>query len=184
MRLTLSYTAPPPRSQTFLKLATTRLLRVTVPMCSPRPRLPHHAVSGSSRRVSATGCEARVSVKKANFLQRVHKWVHKIFGSLDFCFYLCYEHYSNSAMQIVSTREFRANQKKYFKLAEHEPVFVSRKNARPIVISVADDDDFLSKEELLSIQKGLEDIKNGRTYRMQEGESLTDFLKRTEECIK
>ena len=43
---------------------------------------------------------------------------------------------------------------------------------------------FLSKEELLSIQRGLEDIKNGRTYRMQEGESLTDFLKRTEECIK
>lgn len=87
-------------------------------------------------------------------------------------------------MQIVTTREFRANQKKYFELAEREIVFVSRKNARPIVISVADDDDFLSKEELLSIQKGLEDIKNGRTYRMQEGESLTDFLKRTEECIK
>jgi prevent-host-death family protein len=87
-------------------------------------------------------------------------------------------------MQIVTTREFRANQKKYFELAEREAVFVSRKNARPILISVADDDDFLSKEELLSIQKGLEDIKNGRTYRMQEGESLTDFLKRTEECIK
>ena len=87
-------------------------------------------------------------------------------------------------MQIVTTREFRANQKKYFELGERETVFVSRKNARPILISVADDDDFLSKEELLSIQKGLEDIKNGRTYRMQEGESLTDFLKRTEECIK
>ncbi len=87
-------------------------------------------------------------------------------------------------MQIVTTREFRANQKKYFELSERETVFVSRKNARPIVISVADDDDFLSKEELLSVQKWLEDIKNGRTYRMQEGESLTDFLKRTEECIK
>ncbi len=87
-------------------------------------------------------------------------------------------------MQIVTTREFRANQKKYFDLAESETVFVARKNARPIVISVADDDDFPSKAELLSIQKGIEDIKNGRTYRMQEGESLTDFLKRTEECIK
>lgn len=88
------------------------------------------------------------------------------------------------AMQIINTREFRANQKKYFDLAERETVFVARKNARPIVISVADDDDFLSKAELLSIQKGLEDIKNGRTYKMQEGESLTDFLKRIEECIK
>ena len=82
-------------------------------------------------------------------------------------------------MQIITTREFRANQKKYFDLAESETVFVARKNARPIVISVADDDDYL-----LSIQKGLEDIKNGRTYKMQEGESLTDFLKRTEACMK
>lgn len=87
-------------------------------------------------------------------------------------------------MQIVTTREFRANQKKYFELAERETIFVARKNARPIVISVADDEDYLSKAELLSIQRGLEDIKNGRTYKMQDGESLTDFLKRTEECIK
>ena len=87
-------------------------------------------------------------------------------------------------MQIVTTREFRANQKKYFDLAERETVFVSRKNARPIVISVADDDDFLSEAELLSIQKGLDDIKNGMTYKMQEGESLTDFLKRSEACMK
>ena len=87
-------------------------------------------------------------------------------------------------MQIITTREFRANQKKYFDLAESEIIFVVRKNARPIVISVADDDDYLSKAELLSIQKGLEDIKNGRTYKMLEGESLTEFLKRTEGCMK
>lgn len=87
-------------------------------------------------------------------------------------------------MQIITTREFRANQKKYFDLAERETILVSRKNARPIVISVADDDDFLSKSELLSIERGLEDIKNGKTYQMQESESLTDFLKRVEECTK
>ena len=50
-------------------------------------------------------------------------------------------------MQIVTTKEFRANQKKYFDLAERETVIVSRKNARPIVISVADDEDFISKED-------------------------------------
>lgn len=87
-------------------------------------------------------------------------------------------------MHIVTTREFRANQKKYFDLAESETVFVARKNARPIVISVADDDDYLSKDELLSIQNGMEDIKNGRTYKMKDGESLTDFLKRSEACMK
>ncbi len=87
-------------------------------------------------------------------------------------------------MHIVTTREFRANQKKYFDLAESETIFVARKNARPIVISVANDDDYLSKAELLSIQKGLEDIKNGRIYKMKESDSLTEFLKRTEECMK
>lgn len=87
-------------------------------------------------------------------------------------------------MQIISTREFRANQKKYFDLAESETILVARKNARPIVIRVADDDDFLSKVELQSIQKGVEDIRNGRTYKMQQGESLTDFLKRNEAYMK
>ena len=87
-------------------------------------------------------------------------------------------------MQIVTTKEFMANQKKYFDLAERETVIVSRKNARPIVISVADDEDFISKEELQSIQKGLDDIKNGRTYKKHENESLTEFLKRTETCMK
>ena len=43
-------------------------------------------------------------------------------------------------MQIVTTREFRAHQKRYFDLAEREKVYVTRRNARPIVISVADDD--------------------------------------------
>lgn len=82
-------------------------------------------------------------------------------------------------MQIITSRELRANQKKYFDLAEKEIIFVYRKNARPIVLSVADDD-FLTKTELESIQKGLDDIRNGRTHRMIEGESLTDFIKRTE----
>lgn len=103
---------------------------------------------------------------------------------LNFGFKLLSLSQNIKAMQIVTSREFRANQKKYFDLAERGTVFVFRKNARPIVISVADDDDYLSKGELLSIQKGLNDIKNGRTYKMQDGESLTDFLMRKEACTK
>lgn len=79
-------------------------------------------------------------------------------------------------MQIVTTREFRANQKKYFDLAERETVFVARKNARPIVISVADDDDYPSKAELLSIQKGLEDIKNGRTTKIKDINNIWESI--------
>ena len=79
-------------------------------------------------------------------------------------------------MQIITTREFRANQKKYFDLAESETIFVARKNARPIVISVADDDDYLSKAELLSIQKGLEDIKNGRTTKIKDINNIWESI--------
>ncbi|MDR1408246.1 MAG: prevent-host-death protein [Tannerella sp.] len=66
-------------------------------------------------------------------------------------------------MLIVTTREFRANQKKYFDLAEKETVFVFRKNGKPISIRVANDDDIPSKEELMSIQRGLEDVRLGKT---------------------
>lgn len=66
-------------------------------------------------------------------------------------------------MQIVSTREFRANQKKYFDLADKEVVLVTRRNSRPIRISVADEEDFLSAKEVAAILQGLEDIKNGNT---------------------
>ena len=87
-------------------------------------------------------------------------------------------------MQIVTTREIRAHQRKYFQLAETEKVYVMRRNARPIVISVAaDDDEDLTAEELSSIRRGLEDIKAGRTYAMQPDESLESFLERIEPCI-
>lgn len=66
-------------------------------------------------------------------------------------------------MQIVSTREFRANQKKYFDLADKEVVLVTRRNSRPIRISVAEEEDFLSAKEVAAILQGLEDIKNRNT---------------------
>ena len=87
-------------------------------------------------------------------------------------------------MQIVTTREFRAYQRKYFELAEHEAVFVARPNARPIVISVASDDEYLSNEELQSIQRGMEDIRDGRTHKMMPEESLEQFMNRIEACTK
>ena len=81
-------------------------------------------------------------------------------------------------MQIITTCEFRANQKKYFDMAETETVLVTRRNGRPIVINVAEDDDMLTAAELQSIRKGLDDVRNGRTRRMNQDESLSDFLDR------
>lgn len=62
-------------------------------------------------------------------------------------------------MLIVTTREIRANQKKYLELAEKETIFVSRRNAAPIVVYAATEEDFPSKDELPAIQRGIEDIK-------------------------
>lgn len=70
-------------------------------------------------------------------------------------------------MQIITAREFRANQKKYFDLAEKEVVLIARKNKKPIALSVASDTDIPSKEELDAIQRGLDDIRNGRTIRIE-----------------
>lgn len=98
---------------------------------------------------------------------------------LNVKYYICTEPQIFINMQVISTREFRANQKKYFDLAAHETIYVARRNEAPILISVAKDEDMLTREELLSIQRGLDDLKNGRVSRMEKWESLDDFLERT-----
>lgn len=106
----------------------------------------------------------------------------------NFCFIVFYPYFCSvnqyiRTMQIVTTREFRANQKKYFEMAEKETIFVSRRNAAPIVVYAATEEDFPSREELMAIQRGIEDIKAGRTFKMGKDESLDDFLNRIEsEC--
>lgn len=89
-------------------------------------------------------------------------------------------------MQIVTTREFLANQKKYFEMAETETILVSRRNAVPIMVCAVREGDFPSREELEAIQRGIDDVKNGNTFRMAKNESLDDFLNRIEgeQCMR
>ena len=47
-----------------------------------------------------------------------------------------------------------------------------------------DDEEEFTPEEIAAIQCGLDDIENGRTQRMLEGESFDDFLIRIEPCLK
>ncbi|KAB5166062.1 prevent-host-death protein, partial [Bacteroides thetaiotaomicron] len=50
-------------------------------------------------------------------------------------------------------------------------------------VYAATEEDFPSREELEAIQRGIEDIKQGRTFKMRKDESLDDFLNRIEdEC--
>jgi hypothetical protein len=75
-------------------------------------------------------------------------------------------------MLLITTREFRANQKKYFDLAERETVLIARKNGKTISMSVANDDDVLSKEDIMSIRRGLEDVRHGRTVDIENIENV------------
>lgn len=75
-------------------------------------------------------------------------------------------------MQIITTREFRANQKKYFELAEKEIVIVSRRKQAPVAIFAPSDDDFLTKEEIEAIKRGFEEIKTGKTTRIENIENI------------
>ncbi|MDR1381045.1 MAG: prevent-host-death protein [Tannerella sp.] len=48
-------------------------------------------------------------------------------------------------------------------MAEKETVLIARKNGNPINLQVVNKDEIPSKEELKAIQRGLEDIRLGRT---------------------
>lgn len=77
-------------------------------------------------------------------------------------------------MQVITAKEFSDNQQKYFDMAEQEPVFVTRENARPIVIDIADDD--LTEKEIRAIQKGHEDIQAGRTTRIKDIHNIWESI--------
>ena len=69
------------------------------------------------------------------------------------------------------------------KEAGKETTFFSHRNAAPIVVYADTEEDYPSREELMAIQRGIEDIKAGRTFKMGKGESLDDFLNPIEsEC--
>ena len=129
-------------------------------------------------------CESKAKASAAFFEERTFRACTQI-STQNFCFigfypYFCGVNQYIRTMQIITTREFRANQKKYFEMAETETILVSRRNAAPIMVCAVREGDFPSKEELAAIQRGIEDIRNGNTFRMAKNESLDDFLNRIE----
>ena len=95
-----------------------------------------------------------------------------------YCFYpyICLINQLIKLMQIITTREFRANQKKYFELAEKEIVLVSRRNKAPVAIFTPSDEDFLTKKEIESIGRGFEEIRQGKTIRIENVESIWESI--------
>lgn len=83
-------------------------------------------------------------------------------------------------MVIVSSREFRANQRKYFDLARtNDVVITSRTHGSYRLVPVMEDDTLIDRAALdAKIRKGIAEYEAGKTTWMNEGESMDDFLER------
>lgn len=83
-------------------------------------------------------------------------------------------------MVVVSSREFRANQSKYFDLAlVNDVVITSRTHGSYRLVPIKENDMLLNEETLNEkIRQGIADYESGKVYRMREGESSDDFLGR------
>lgn len=83
-------------------------------------------------------------------------------------------------MVVVSSREFRANQRKYFDLARtNDVVIISRTHGSYRLVPVMEDDTVIDQATLdAKIRKGISEYESGRVTRMNEGENMDDFLGR------
>lgn len=83
-------------------------------------------------------------------------------------------------MVIVSSRDFRANQRKYFDLARtNDVVITSRTFGNYRLVPVKDDDIVVDHTTLdAKIRRGIEEYEQNKVYRMEEGENMEGFLDR------
>ena len=83
-------------------------------------------------------------------------------------------------MVVVSSREFRANQRKYFDLARtNDVVIISRAHGSYRLVPIMEDDTLIDKATLdAKIRRGVAEYEAGKVTRMNEGESVDDFLER------
>lgn len=87
--------------------------------------------------------------------------------------YLC-QKYIN--MQIITHREFRANQKKYFDLAEKETILIPRRGKKTIKISVATEDEYLTPYEMECIQRGMKEYEEGKTVKIKDINNIWESI--------
>lgn len=64
-------------------------------------------------------------------------------------------------MNVITATEFRNNQRKYFDLAEKEPVLITRAGKTPIALTPVRIKDMPTEKEMEAIKEGFEAYKNG-----------------------
>jgi len=86
-------------------------------------------------------------------------------------------------MLVISTREFRERQGQYLGRAGMGETIVlkSRKEGSFKLVPITDDDTLMSKKDFFAkIDRSLQEAKEGKTYHKLPNESLSEFLKRTD----
>lgn len=83
-------------------------------------------------------------------------------------------------MFVISSREFRANQKKYFDLAHTNDVIIKSRNHGSYRLVPIRENDTIFDEKALDekIRQSIKDYENGNVFRMKEDESVSDFVDR------
>ena len=111
------------------------------------------------------------------YYSKFEKYVYQ-FGTYFENVYIC--GVKRTIMVVVSSREFRANQRKYFDLARtNDVVITSRSHGSYRLVPVMEDDTLIDRATLdAKIRQGIADYEAGKVYRMNEGESTEDFLGR------
>ena len=75
-------------------------------------------------------------------------------------------------MVVVSSREFRANQRKYFDLALTDDVVItSRSHGSYRLVPVRESDTIIDQTTLgAKVRRGIEEYEQGKVYRVKEGD--------------
>lgn len=83
-------------------------------------------------------------------------------------------------MVVVSSREFRANQRKYFELARtNDVVITSRSHGSYRLVPISEEDTLIDRESLdARIRQGIQDYEADKVIKMKDNESSEEFLER------
>ena len=82
-------------------------------------------------------------------------------------------------MVVISSRDFRSNQSKYLGMAANgQGVVLTTRNLGSFkIVPIDEDDTLMTKEELFAkIEKGIQDIKEGKGYKVTSKKDLERFL--------
>ena len=93
--------------------------------------------------------------------------------------YICTELvHKNNGMLVISSREFRQNQKAYFEKADNgEQIIVQRsKNKAYALTPIKDDDVYYNAQMREKIAQSMQEVKEGKVTRVETHEDISRLL--------